>query len=858
MKEPLSNLRISDIFGSSSNSRNCIAIAENLIAYAASGGVVVSQLDGGSQITKQRFFCASSKPQKYEPKSNASVFKDEFGLIKPEHSIIIKGDTWNDADDSTEKTITIGSDLSPAKCSPSKIKDRIKTISCLSLSPDGKFLIVGETGHQPRILLYSMASDSNQFPVFVVHQHSYGISHLQFHPEDGTIFASLGLINDGFLHIWKLTSNGVRLVASNKNSTIVNGMKWYKDSAIITYGVRQMKVWKFENPKHNATSKIPVVRTRTAIKGKNILLRSLIECSFLDCDFLKDDQLLFLTDSNQIVLYNNGSLVSTYDLDDIRQCENIAVDWDKDKLWLSYSNNIESIPLTNVLNHQDILRPGSESFSSRSNSPIKTNLLDGKLTDSIDIAKGEETIFMMKLLPNNELLYCTSKGEISLLNETGSQITNASLHDISVFKKADDNCAIVCSKEGDMKLFDGICLKEVQANIGGNLICGEITAIDIDQERNTIAIGDSVGNIYVFQDGTCELQKGIHNASINDVKIYRSQEVQIIITISRDRKVQFMKKRNEEWAVFETVNENKGNLLQLEISNDKLFIISSDRTLSSYRLVIVEDKINVLKEAILSIKSSPIRMQVTKNEILISRADKIIQIIDKSSYETTRVLKLFEDQGDGILASHFYVNIDSDQIICSSSLDKILRCFNYNNGKFINQYFAHSDPIVGLDTINGKFVTITNNGCVFSWEMQQIDSSNDNIKLPTKAHSNKSTLSSPCTPVKVNRALSPLKFQHLTPSSTPLHKENPIVSPMPKGIIPSDKLQVKRSDSQSLLKLLRSLRISIENDEDIEGILDIKREISLIQDLLEPRSEFLNRFGEQMLELISRKLEEQK
>lgn len=335
MREPLDNLKISRIFGSSSNSRTCFSAAKDLIAYAASGGVVVAQLDFDTQqIIKQRFFCASSKSLRQESHSPTNIAKDYYGLIKPEHSISIKGDTWNDSDEASEKAVTIGSDLSPARCSPSKIKDRIKDISCLCFSADAKFLIVGETGHQPRILLYSMAPDSNDFPVFVIHQHSYGISQLQFHPDDSTIFTSLGLINDGFLHIWKLSTNSIRLVASNKNSTIVLGLNWYKDSALVTYGVRQIKVWKFENTNNTANNKLTIPRTRTAIKGKNIVLGTLIESTFIDSEWLRDDQLLFLTDSRQVVLYQNGSLISLYELEGDKQYDNILVDWDNDKLAL--------------------------------------------------------------------------------------------------------------------------------------------------------------------------------------------------------------------------------------------------------------------------------------------------------------------------------------------------------------------------------------------------------------------------------------------------------------------------------------------------------------------------------------------
>ncbi|KAF9577300.1 hypothetical protein BGW38_007588, partial [Lunasporangiospora selenospora] len=54
-----------------------------------------------------------------------------------------------------------------------------KPISCLSFSPDGQFLAIGETGHQPRILVWEVAS---QLLVAELHGHKFGVQALQFSP----------------------------------------------------------------------------------------------------------------------------------------------------------------------------------------------------------------------------------------------------------------------------------------------------------------------------------------------------------------------------------------------------------------------------------------------------------------------------------------------------------------------------------------------------------------------------------------------------------------------------------------------------------------------------------------------------
>lgn len=860
MREPLDNLKISRIFGSSSNSRTCFSAAKDLIAYAASGGVVVAQLDFDTQqIIKQRFFCASSKSLRQESHSPTNIAKDYYGLIKPEHSISIKGDTWNDSDEASEKAVTIGSDLSPARCSPSKIKDRIKDISCLCFSADAKFMIVGETGHQPRILLYSMAPDSNDFPVFVIHQHSYGISQLQFHPDDSTIFTSLGLINDGFLHIWKLSTNSIRLVASNKNSTIVLGLNWYKDSALVTYGVRQIKVWKFENTNNTANNKLTIPRTRTAIKGKNIVLGTLIESTFIDSEWLRDDQLLFLTDSRQVVLYQNGSLISLYELEGDKHYDNILVDWDNDKLWFSYDEYVDSIPLTHVLNHQERLRPGSGNSSIRGGSPIKNNLFDQKFVDTEASVRDTHKILMMKLVTNKTVLFCTSKGEISIINETIKPISNPSLNDIKVFKKINNDLAVLCSKKGDIKLFDGTKLSKYELDISDLSSDEEITSLDFSVNENYFVVGDSTGKLSVYKDNVCEYQSKVHSAAINGIQIYEKDAFKIVITISRDRTMNFIELRAGEWNICETVKDNKGNIIQLEMCDNKLYTISSDRTVSCYRIDIVDNTLNVSKETILSVKNSPLRLQLTNSDIIVSRSDKTMQIFDKTSNSTPRLLRLLDDQGDGILVNHFYVNADSDQILCSSSLDKTIRCFSYTTGKCLNQYYAHADPVVGMTTVANKFVTVTGNGCLFSWEIrpeEEADEISGKLLDLSSSYSSKNTntiVSAPSTPVRNPKPFSPVRLQHPTPASSPLKKESPLTTKK-RGIIPSNQLKSNLNKPQDILSSLRQLRISLVNEEQIDNIDEIRKEVSLIHNLIEPHEHILQKFGDELVQLIESKI----
>lgn len=492
-------------------------------------------------------------------------------------------------------------------------------------------------------------------------------------------------------------------------------------------------------------------------------------------------------------------------------------------------------------------------MSSKGGSPIKNNLFEQKHVESEANVKDQERILMMTLFVNKSVLFSTSKGEISLISDSVKQVSNPSLNDINVFKKIQEDLIVICSKKGDIKLFNGKCLIESDLKISLDLVDEEVTALDLDIDQKLLAVGDSSGKLSIYQDESCTFSDHIHTSAINDIRLYQKNGLQILITISRDRTIHFVEEIESTWTVIESIKENKGNILQLLVSEDRLYAISSDRTVSCYRLNVVDNKLDVFKETILSVKSSPLKMQATHNDLVVSRSDKTIQIFDKRSNTPSRVLRLVDEQNDGILINDFYVNAQSDQILCSSSLDKTIRCFNYTTGKCINQYYAHSDPVIGMTTVAGKFVTVTGNGCLFAWEMRSSEDMLENTIKISEPFTSLANPSSPSTPIRHAKVISPLKVQHPTPTNSPIRREMSFIPPK-RGIIPSNQLKSRKDEPRTALTQLKQLRLALMNDEEVEGIDEIKKEILLIHSLLEPQEQILQKFGDELVRIIESRL----
>ncbi|KAF3033687.1 hypothetical protein E8E12_003404 [Didymella heteroderae] len=109
-------------------------------------------------------------------------------------------------------------------------REKIKAATCVSFSPDGKFLAVGETGYKPRVLIFSNTTDApSDTPLTSLIEHQYGVNCVAFSP-DSRYLASIGTAQDGFLN--KCVSN-------------INRMTWMGNK-LITVGTRHVKVWSLE------------------------------------------------------------------------------------------------------------------------------------------------------------------------------------------------------------------------------------------------------------------------------------------------------------------------------------------------------------------------------------------------------------------------------------------------------------------------------------------------------------------------------------------------------------------------------------------------------------------------------------
>lgn len=200
-----------------------------IFAYVAGAAVVVVQLEGDQNT--QRFFRA-------HPTAIPAI----------PHTASAPSTPINTANDSRNRTVALREAATGPPSTPTNSRaawtdsplskswssrERIKAATCLSISRDGQFLAVGETGYTPRVLIFNL-HESSDVPIVILNEHTFGVTAVAFSP-DGRYLATLGSPNDGFLYMWSISSNGAaRLHASNKCTSFIRCMVWMGNS-LITY-----------------------------------------------------------------------------------------------------------------------------------------------------------------------------------------------------------------------------------------------------------------------------------------------------------------------------------------------------------------------------------------------------------------------------------------------------------------------------------------------------------------------------------------------------------------------------------------------------------------------------------------------
>ncbi|KAI9820645.1 MAG: hypothetical protein M1827_005014 [Pycnora praestabilis] len=736
-------------------------------AYTAGSAVILASLDEDLHVT-QRFFRA--RPTATPVNSTAySIHSSTPGSI-PHDS---RNRTATSLKDSGIGHSPMGSPFGELGDTPSSktwtARERIKAATCVSLSQDGKFLAVGETGYNPRVLIFSTAQDAlPDIPLTVLSEHTYGIRCVAFSP-DSRYLASLGNMNDGFLYIWSINSKtgSARLHLSNKCTSYVRHLAWVGTS-LVTVGTRHVKVWKpyaQEEPIPQSPLKLRSAIDATsqnsqnnlgprALPGRNSLLGPMAEATFTCVTRISDDKSLICSEKGDICLLDDsegmqrlvkvGSVPSNI-------CSS-ALDTKGARVYIGQRNGkIRTFDLSVLLTPKTPPpSPTSQAVSpSLSHEAQQISIVAIASLDSVLITL--DSSHSIKLLNRETIDNAVVPTEASdeLLAHRNAVLGVQLLYepnnfDASFFTWSANGSVLFWNLDGKCKSTIDIELEQLYPS--DDHMPNELKVVRASQEANFFVSGDKYGVVGVIDGTTRERIFDIkaHAAEVTDIVICEDSKFTIFASCGRDRMIQIFKRIGRKWQLLQTLDEHIGAISGLVFTNkgEKLLSCSSDRTIVIREIISRAENDDIVLAYLpirtLTLKATPLSMTLLSDDdrtLVVSTVDRHIQKFDITSGRNIHTFRASDSESndavvmDALVATKSIAEIDDPRILIGiSSADKSVRLYEHCSGELLSRESGHTEGITDvalLETSNGDLeegrkrtlISTGSDGTIMIWEL---------------------------------------------------------------------------------------------------------------------------------------------
>ncbi|KAL6881768.1 WD40-repeat-containing domain protein [Trichoderma longibrachiatum] len=729
-----SRLSLKRVVGTTCRSPTAFDAVGASFAYTAGGAVVVVRVDADNRYTQQfyrarpnvasLYAVAASPNAPSTPTTTTTTPKanDSRNRVAAGHRDSHGAPDWADG---MPRTWTS--------------RERIKAATCLSLSPDGKYLAVGETGYAPRVLIFSLQDTSSDIPLVSISEHAFGVNAVAW-SADSKYLASLGAANDGFLYVWKVDPrNGqTRLFQQNRCTSYVKDMVWLGNS-LITFGVRHIKMWKIDEnagisptkPKFPPDHPPPSPTSQKTLPGRNIILGGLLEATF-SCAAVDGGRFVMCTEAGDVCILDG----------DDRQMKVVSI------------LNLE-FPISTVQMRDNVAYVGGKdgNFTKLD----VAGLMDGRKDCVIGTSKTLTGLVALGFMTNNSVTI-DARGSIDVWDAdyVPGQTTEPSMH-INIPGHGDPVAGIcpmdrmnemqaaflTWSYSGKVTFWDldgQIRVSIVVPLEGLNVTdpnvepANQLTCVKVSKSGRLLATADRLGVLRVtdIATGDCLLDTKAHSADCTSISLYEDEGRFLMACCGRDRTAQLFHRTSTGGNIehFQTIEFASRVVQVLVPSNDRVITCSWDRTMHIHDLVTKEgepDAIAAILSKVVSLKASPTSMtasldgrtifvsmldrSVCQYDILTGRPINCFKCMDESGIESAVLESLSIEQG---------APRDSDFLLAASNTDKSIRLYDSISGAFLDREWGHTEAINGVTFVDDgdegrKVVSVAADGTIMIW-----------------------------------------------------------------------------------------------------------------------------------------------
>ncbi|KAK0872345.1 hypothetical protein LTR91_018037 [Friedmanniomyces endolithicus] len=769
-------LRLSTVIGTTTSTANGFDVdpAKRKFAYTAGAAAVVCSVDGELKF-QQRFFRA--RPT--SAGAGRDVNGQPLGTPTP-------GEPRNRAVGHVKEYILGGSPLGAsrdwsdsANGKTGTAKDRVKAVTSVALSANGKWLAVGETGYKPRILIFCLAEDAPDTPVFVLSEHTFGVHALRFSP-DSKYLASLGTVNDGFLYVWQIDdrTGAAALHASNKCTTFIN----------ITVGLRFVKVWRpdedagIETRRADTTLSPTTPRLRAenrssdfgnsilsprhkVLAGKNSLLGEVLDCNFICALPISATEMIVCAESGEICFLDKPGeppTLSHVTTADWRICSAML-----DGLGMLHVFGVDDTSSTFVVSD---LKSGSADSGHRARRKTISPYRQLNETTGTPVAVASMDGLQVRLYSRGGVVISrdvsdTSQPSCVRLSGPADAVAGVAALDSEASRGSN---FFTYSGKGILQTWDaegGLvaqCIVPLQDSEDMYGMTNILTAAAPFSNGLLVATGDKLGALSVLdlETGSIVTQLRAHSSEIADIRAFQRADQKLLATASRDRTVQLFAWTDSKLELLQTMDEHAAAVTSLLATEDGQLLLScsADRSVV-VREAWLQDPNNPASVAYVilrtvTLKSAPTSMCMGADQstLLVASTDRSITKFNIKSGQTIFAFKCADtDGGEAVSMSKilFAPMLNGNSVIVGiSSSDKSVRLYS-ELGALLARDWGHTEgvtgvallaPVRGDDEVKAtRLVTVAADSTIFLWDTspastpslpQQTLDSTDTIATP--------------------------------------------------------------------------------------------------------------------------------
>ncbi|XP_023567017.1 mitogen-activated protein kinase-binding protein 1 isoform X2 [Octodon degus] len=636
-----------------------------------------------------------------------------------------------------------------------------KTITALAFSPDGKYLVTGESGHMPAVRVWDVAEHSQ---VAELQEHKYGVACVAFSPSAKYI-VSVGYQHDMIVNVWAWKKNIV--VASNKVSSRVTAVSFSEDcSYFVTAGNRHIKFWYLDDSKTSKVNATVPLLGRSGLLGelRNNLFTDVacgrgkkadstfcitssgLLCEFSDrrlldkwvelrttvahCISVSQDYIFCGCADGTVRLFNPSNLhfLSTLprphalgtDIADVTEAsrlfsgganakypDTIALTFDPTNQWLSCVYNDHSIYVWDVRDPKKVGKVYSALYHS---SCVWSVEVYPEVKDSNQAC-----------LPPSSFITCSSDNTIRLWNTESSGIHGSTLHrnilsnDLIKIIYVDGNTQALLDTElpgGDKS--DGSLM---DPRMGIRSLC-------ISPNGQHLASGDRMGTLRVheLQSLSEMLKVDAHDSEILCLEYSKPDTgLKLLASASRDRLIHVLD-AGREYSLQQTLDEHSSSITAVKFaaSDGQVRMISCGADKSIYFRTAQKcgNGVQFTRTHHVVRKTTLYDMDVEPSwkYTAIGCQDRNIRIFNISSGKQKKLFKGSQGE-DGTLIK---VQTDPSGIyIATSCSDKNLSIFDFSSGECVATMFGHSEIVTGMKFSNDckHLISVSGDSCIFVWRL---------------------------------------------------------------------------------------------------------------------------------------------